>query len=514
MGIRAFLIMAVFFLASGGWDHSLFGQSNPKAIIKLNKSEFCSGDTLLLTILNGDSLLAGDSAFFLSFRSLESTTSRTDTLSELHLSIPEGQFRIPLPDTFSKFTEIELFLHQRDPLQAILVWQEKAWINPPPEVGMDPFPKICLNAAPLVLDQGKPKGGRYWGSAVRDGKFHASELIPALFTIYYEYTSEEGCRNVAEGEVEVLPSPTVKDFPMSDSSFCLSDAPVELNSGKPKGGYFAGLGVGDSTFYPELAGPGKHRISYVIEQWGCTDSISVSFEVLPKPDFELPEVPPQCVGDDTIHLKAAPQGGYFTGKGVSDSSFYTRGLSQGTYTITYTLDEARCPASTSFEVSLISIQRPPEIESNGDSLWVSAEYTNLQWWLNEQLLPGQTRRFIRPEINGVYRVNIQGEGGCEAFSEPMEWALTPGIIEQRLLSEWSIFPNPAKDYAVINWRDHFEKNSEIRVYTSSGKLVKRQYLPEDSNVFVLEVGNWEAGIYIAKIKMGNINTQKKIVVKR
>lgn len=511
---RGIGVLSMLLLALAGWVDLSYAQFTLSTIIQLDKQEYCSGDTLVLTILREDNFLPSDSIFFFSFFPLHDSSSQPLLLSELHLSIKDGQFRIPLPDTFSQTTSVEFYLSQSGKSATTTLWKEKSWIHLGPEVMMKPLPSLCLNTAPLVLDQGSPAGGRYWGSGVRDGKFYASELIPALFTINYEVSSERGCKSFVQGEIEILPTPTVTSFPLSDASFCLSDEPLSLKKGKPKGGYLAGLGVGDSTFYPELAGPGKHKISYVVEEWGCTDSLSAYFDVLPRPEFSFPDISPICVGDDTIQLKASPAGGVFEGIGIVGNSFFSRGLSQGSYTIDYRLEHTQCPDQAQFQLELISIDTPPRIENKGDTLWAVTEHTSLQWWHNDQPLMGEVKNYIRPEMEGDYRVNIKGEGGCEAFSEPVEWILTSAIIESRLLSEWSIFPNPAKDYAVVNWRDHFEKNSEIRVYTSSGKLVKRQYLPEDSHVYVLEVGNWEAGIYIAKITMGNFNTQRKIVVKR
>jgi len=48
----------------------------------------------------------------------------------------------------------------------------------------------------------------------------------------------------------------------------------------------------------------------------------------------------------------------------------------------------------------------------------------------------------------------------------------------------------------------------------SGKLMRRQVLPDESNVFVLKVADWESGIYVAKINVGDFKTQRKIKVKR
>ncbi|MCI4666672.1 MAG: T9SS type A sorting domain-containing protein [Bacteroidia bacterium] len=506
--------LVIFFLTLFliGWNspNSLYARSNTK--IFLDKNEYCSGDSLVLTILNGEKLVAKDSVFFLSYRQLEELDFKPVIIGELHLNQAEGQFTIELPNTFEEKTAIEFLLSNSRNNSKSLIWKEKTWVNTLPEVSIDPLPKVCLNSAPISLNHGQPAGGRYFGPGVEDGKFDPVDLIPALFTIQYEYEAPNGCRARSSADIEILPVPEVESFPVTDSTYCLTDQPVILSKGLPKGGYLAGTGLGDSTFYPELAGPGLHKISYVIEKWGCTDSISSLFEVLPRPNFSFPTIPPICVGSDTIQLSAHPPGGRFSGEGVWQEEFHTRGLSQGSYEITYELENVRCPDKERFQVELVSMETPPLIQSNGDSLWLDVKHHGIQWWLDGEPLEGELRPYIRPEKDGIYRVNIKGQEGCEAFSQPIEWKLTPAIVENRLLDEWSIFPNPAKDYAIINWRNNFKANSEIRIYTSAGQLIKRQVLPEDSNIYVLVVDNWESGIYIAKIKAGNLSTQRKIVV--
>jgi hypothetical protein len=40
--------------------------------------------------------------------------------------------------------------------------------------------------------------------------------------------------------------------------------------GFPEGGFYVGPGVSESTFFPELAGPGAHEIAYVVlDENGC-----------------------------------------------------------------------------------------------------------------------------------------------------------------------------------------------------------------------------------------------------
>jgi hypothetical protein len=115
-----------------------------------------------------------------------------------------------------------------------------------------------------------PFGGSFIGTGIEGNAF-----IPALagggpHTIFYEYIDENGCSNISnELTIEVLFEPTLL-FVDSDQA-CLTDGPIGM-TGFPEGGIYLGIGVSGNLFYPEIAGPGNHTISYIFtDENGCSN---------------------------------------------------------------------------------------------------------------------------------------------------------------------------------------------------------------------------------------------------
>jgi hypothetical protein len=123
-----------------------------------------------------------------------------------------------------------------------------------------------------------PFGGTFIGLGIEGDAF-----IPALagggqHTIFYEYIDENGCSNISnELMIEVLFEPTLL-FVDSDQA-CATDGPIGM-TGFPEGGIYIGLGVSGNLFYPEIAGPGNHTISYIYtDENGCSNRADQSIFV-------------------------------------------------------------------------------------------------------------------------------------------------------------------------------------------------------------------------------------------
>ncbi|MBN1199799.1 MAG: hypothetical protein JXA23_10640 [Bacteroidales bacterium] len=73
--------------------------------------------------------------------------------------------------------------------------------------------------------------------------------------------------------ITVLPAPAVTFTPCFDTITVTNAKPIRLRGGIPLGGVFSGTGVSDGFFYPALAGPGIHEITYKYSnEAGCEDS--------------------------------------------------------------------------------------------------------------------------------------------------------------------------------------------------------------------------------------------------
>ncbi|MFM1998737.1 MAG: hypothetical protein RL204_684 [Bacteroidota bacterium] len=115
-----------------------------------------------------------------------------------------------------------------------------------------------------------PFGGTFVGLGVEGNSFIPSQAGGGQHIIFYEYVDEHGCSNISnELYIEVLYEPTLL-FVDSDQA-CVTDGPIGM-TGFPEGGIYLGIGVSGNLFYPEIAGPGNHTISYIFtDENGCAN---------------------------------------------------------------------------------------------------------------------------------------------------------------------------------------------------------------------------------------------------
>jgi PKD repeat protein len=155
-----------------------------------------------------------------------------------------------------------------------------------PEVGLQAFDPVCIDQPPFVLAGGTPEGGDYTGNGVVNNMFYPMTAGPGTHEITYTYTDANGCSNDSVQEITVNDLPEVYFDPLAD--VCIDAEAFTLTGGMPEGGTYAGPGVIDGMFYPELAGPGLHTITYTYtDEHGCTNSANQTIGVneLPQPDL-------------------------------------------------------------------------------------------------------------------------------------------------------------------------------------------------------------------------------------
>lgn len=127
-----------------------------------------------------------------------------------------------------------------------------------------------------------------------------------------------------------------------DSAYCLGDDSVSF-SVSPQGATLSGVGVAGNFFVPQLADTGTHTLtlSYT-DSNNCTADSSIIVTVNPLPEPVLTIASSQfCEVDSfSIPLVGSPQGGVFSGPGVSGSDLETWNMPVGSNAIVYTYTNA------------------------------------------------------------------------------------------------------------------------------------------------------------------------------
>lgn len=224
-------------------------------------------------------------------------------------------------------------------------------VNPLPEMSCPEDFEICVDAGITALPVAQPTGGTYSGPGVDGAQFNPVVAGIGTHTIAYVFTDENGCTNTCSFAVTVNALPDVSC--PADVALCIDHDPVTLSGANPAGGNYQGLGVSNGIFTPALAGVGTHEIEYFFtDANGCSNVCTFTIVVNPLPVVICPEDMMVCVDSETIALSdALPDGGIYSGAGVSANSFDPQLAGVGDHEIVYSYTDANgCSASCNFTI--------------------------------------------------------------------------------------------------------------------------------------------------------------------
>jgi len=76
----------------------------------------------------------------------------------------------------------------------------------------------------------------------------------------------------------------------------------------------------------------------------------------------------------------------------------------------------------------------------------------------------------------------------------------------------NVFPNPATDFIAIQIKDLVKENCTVELYDVTGKLVDKTTLYQGSTIVYFDTKTLYCGIYFVKMKIGNQEINRKIVI--
>jgi hypothetical protein len=198
---------------------------------------------------------------------------------------------------------------------------------------------VCVDHAPIVIDNATPTGGMYSGNAVTGNLFAPTSAGAGNHTISYAYTDTNGCANMISQVVTVhaLPVLTYEEV----NAVCIDLPAFDLAQANPAGGAYSGNGVAGQQFDPAVAGTGNHLITYTYtDANGCPNSVSEAITVNPLPTLTYGGTNEACINDLSFLLTAAPNGGNYSGDGVTGNLFDPSAAGTGDHAIEYSYTNA------------------------------------------------------------------------------------------------------------------------------------------------------------------------------
>jgi hypothetical protein len=205
----------------------------------------------------------------------------------------------------------------------------------------------CISQTTAVPLTGSPTGGTFMVNNVVGGSFIPSVEGLGNHTISYFVTNGQGCSDTASLGTTVVPAPVVS-FTGLNSQYCSNATAVTL-TGNPTGGTFTGPGITGSSFDPSTAGTGTIAITYSYSDGnGCSNTTTNNTIVVAAPIVNIAGLDAgYCVNGLLDPLTGFPNGGTFSGNGISGTSFNPQVAGTGNHTITYSYtDLNNCTSST------------------------------------------------------------------------------------------------------------------------------------------------------------------------
>ena len=148
----------------------------------------------------------------------------------------------------------------------------------------------------------------------------------------------------------------------------------------------------------------------------------------------------------------------------------------------------------------------PSITVIGDTL-ISSSFTNNQWFLNGQPIPGATDRIYKVTISGSYSVQVTEIGCASEMSNAANIVIT--AIDPVLDKELLVFPNPTNDNVYIKSKNGNAYFLEITINDLGGRQLLS--LRSSSSFITIPLMGLPSGFYLINIKD---TIEKKLLIKK
>ncbi|MBS4013508.1 MAG: T9SS type A sorting domain-containing protein [Bacteroidetes bacterium] len=187
-------------------------------------------------------------------------------------------------------------------------------------------------------------------------------------------------------------------------------------------------------------------------------------------------------------------------------------LPAGAYSVTVT-DFNSCTAEKSYvlnnplQIVIIAQVVNPEPGQNNGSIQVSvinAVGTVIYEWDS-----GQSGSYIDGLAPGLYTVTVTDQNGCIA-QETFELFVT-NISQPEFSDVISVYPNPARDFILIDFGSLSDTNWDVIVYDLKGVAQYSTKYSSANKTVKLNIGHLNSGIYIVRI-MSDYGIAEKVIV--
>lgn len=368
---------------------------------------------------------------------------------------------------------------------------------------------VCLNGSTFELTGVDPSGGTFSGPGIQDNVY----FNPAMagignHAITYDFFDETCQFSVTVNDIPEVSCP-------GDITVSINDAAVTLDGASPAGGTYTIDGNPVSIFDPQTYGAGEYHVTYtyISNPENCENSCSFNITVFEPLFVNCPEDFAVCADFPDFNLSGAtPEGGAYSGNGVTGIVFSPQTAGTGPQTITYTYEPQTCQFTVSVDaLPVLSCPSDMTVTDHTPSFTIEGASPEN----GEYSIAGNPVTTFDPTTSGTGDFNVvysytDPSTGC---TQTCDFVITVHefvFTELQKAFKTEIFPNPNNGSFILKYEA--EKDTEYKLYDTQGRIVDNGILK--SSVSEKEFNlNLTAGVYIISYVSGNNCLREKIVIK-
>ncbi len=204
--------------------------------------------------------------------------------------------------------------------------------------------------------------------------------------------------------------------------------------------------------------------------------------------------------------------------GTSSTSYSYNPTSGDIIGVTMTSSNTCVTSSTAVANPLTMVVNPSPaaatISQNANVL-TSSSSTGNQWYLNGNLIAGATSQNYTATQNGTYTVVVTS-GGCSSAASAGSVINGIAAIVELDPYVFSIFPNPSQGDFSVSFKANLDETYKLKVFNEAGQLVYENAIDNQNGQIVkaVQLGKVASGIYNVTLSNGQIESSKKIIVKK
>lgn len=170
--------------------------------------------------------------------------------------------------------------------------------------------------------------------------------------------------------------------------------------------------------------------------------------------------------------------------------------------------------SSPVTITVIAAPATPTISQNGYIL-TSSSSTGNQWYFNGTLITGATSQNYTATANGNYTV-VVSSGNCNSATSLGSTVTGIAAITEIDPYIFSIFPNPSQGDFSVSFKADLGELYKLKVFNEAGQLVFEDAIENQNGQIIkqIQLGKVASGIYNVTLSNGQIESAKKIIVKR